>query len=261
MNNCDIFINTIKNIEKYPVTKTYKLLCLGENSVDGKYSIDVMHDNVGDNISNMNKILCEFTGLYWVWKNYTMKKYVGFCQYRKFLSFYDSELNLDEIFKEHDIIVGSPINVGQICGHYKFCHNGQDLYEAFKIIGEMYPEYRKTIIDVYQSQWLYCCNIFIMRANDFNKYCEWMWPIIQELLLRFNIKSYDDCLKRVEENKSDYLKNNPLYPQLNDIDYQARFIAYLIERCTNVYIWYNFKNIKTFDIIETEMKYGTKTFK
>ena len=54
---------------------------------------DMIGDNTGDNISQLNPYFCETSAIYWVWKNYNKignPDYVGFMHYRRHLSFIDS---------------------------------------------------------------------------------------------------------------------------------------------------------------------------
>jgi hypothetical protein len=58
---------------------------------------------------------------------------------------------------------------------------------------------------------LYC--IFIARYELFNKYFEWLFPLLFEAEKRIDVSSYDD--------------------------YQKRVMAFLAERLLNVYIYHN----------------------
>ena len=72
-------VKFIKNLSYDPVV-------LGEKN----YTDDCFGDKTGENISKKNKFYGEYTFHYWLWKNYfdnlDEKKWIGFCQYRKFWS-------------------------------------------------------------------------------------------------------------------------------------------------------------------------------
>lgn len=254
--NLNIYINTICDITKYPNNSVYKLLELGDTRLKEKYPIDVVKDNT--DLSKLNQSICEFTGIYSVYKNEELKDYIGFCQYRKFFSFFDKVPNVEEIFNEHDIIVAKPLTLKcNLLQQYILCHNVKDLNRIMKICTEMYPEYQNDCVDVLLNKTIYPCNMFIMKKDDFIKYCDFVYNILKVYLKEENISIYNDCINKVKKNTKYYLKN--FYPN-NTEDYQSRFIAYLIERLTNIFIYHNFKKPYQIDIVETEQKYGKNIF-
>ena len=57
---------------------------------------NMLYDNDGDNISDLNPQLCEFSAIYWAWKNYKKlgdPKYIGFMHYRRHFIFNDKKYN------------------------------------------------------------------------------------------------------------------------------------------------------------------------
>ncbi len=48
---------------------------------------NVLHDNVGENISSKNKRYCELTAQYWAWKHDKDSDYLGFWHYRRYMAF------------------------------------------------------------------------------------------------------------------------------------------------------------------------------
>lgn len=56
-----------------------------------------------------------------------------------------------------------------------------DLDTLYKIMGQLYPEYQPALKKVYQSNKVHMLNMFIMKKELFNKYCEWLFSILSEM--------------------------------------------------------------------------------
>lgn len=74
--------------DNYPIFKNevFEPIYCGLDLYDGETSL--LGDNTGDNISKKNRMYCENTAHYWVWKNYidsAKEEYIGFCHYRRIL--------------------------------------------------------------------------------------------------------------------------------------------------------------------------------
>lgn len=256
-NDVDIFITTISDIEKYPTNKCYNLITLGDTELKNQYPMPIFKDNC--EFTNLNKSICEFTGIYSIYKNHDLKDYVGFCQYRRFFVFFNNIPNIKQILQTNDIILGRPIVMKQsIIEQYTKYHNVNDLSKIVKICNEKYPEYNETIKFFLKSHKLYACNMFIMKKEDFIKYCEFISTIISEFIKTENLNSYEDCIAKVENDKINYLKT---FGPNKTVDYQSRFMAYLVERLTNIFIIHNFNKSYNVDIVETSKKYSYNLFK
>ena len=226
--NIDIFICTHINYN-IPVTNdAYKLISCGSNPIEG-----AIMDNTGDNISHLNGFYCELTGIYWVWKNWNLKDYVGFCHYRRYFEFVDDVPNMDE--EDCDVIILNPIKLTKPMREmYEEWHNVEDLDLVVDIAKYKYGVYHNETLttDLFNAR-----NMFIMNKDLFNEYCEFLFGVLNDYCIRKGIKSMVDVYCQVLSNTN--------YGDVNKYKHQARIGGFLAERLMQ--IWVNWKklNIKT----------------
>ena len=175
---------------------------------EGKESIGYTPDNTGDNISGKNANYCELTGLYWAWKN-LKADYIGLAHYRRHFSngkrFGDkkdkviSQVELEKYLSEADILLPKPRNywIETNYSQYAHAHHAIDLDTTRAIIQEKYPEYIKAYDESMKRTTGHRFNMFIMKKDKFDEYCEWLFDILFELENRLDISSYNKNDARV----------------------------------------------------------------
>lgn len=192
----------------------------------------ILHDDVGENISEKNQTYCELTAQYWAWKN-EQADYYGFFHYRRYLSFSkqiykenlfgeverdyldDSvyqELSLDartmqETICQYDVLTTKPVCLKKLhksltSNFYQYAstpyQHGEDLEVMLEIIKEKYPDYYQTAkYYLYESPIGYYCNMFIMKKEVFDHYCNWLFDILKEHEKRRDYTDYDVDAYRV----------------------------------------------------------------
>lgn len=171
-------------------------------------------DDSGENISNLNAEYCELTTQYWAWKNVDAQ-YYGFCHYRRYFDFSEEEheendygevmddfigsatqakycLDDESIRKQvegFDIITTGIKNLRAFPERFKnpidqyarapYLHLA-DFHRVMDILKRLYPDYAIDA-DIFLEGHESCfCNMYIMRKEIFFKYCEWMFPILEE---------------------------------------------------------------------------------
>ena len=67
-------------------------------------------------------------------------------------------------------------NEKQYC-RYMFCKNYDEIID---IIKDIKPEYYETAFQTKKLKTIYCCNLFIMKKEDFFNYCEFMFDVLFE---------------------------------------------------------------------------------
>ncbi len=218
--NIKIFISChkectlLKNKYIYPIQ-------VGSALADKRFP-DMLHDDVGDNISSLNPMYCELTAQYWAWKNVDAD-YYGFMHYRRYFSLNSMRLpedpfgnivmdniteeninklcldenNIENIVSKYDVITLIPndmksLDSDSVLDHAKNhspYHRMEDLDEIIEIIKKKYPEYTEATTKYLNSSKGYFCNMYILKKEIFQKYCSWLFDILET---HRNSKSFDD---------------------------------------------------------------------
>lgn len=163
------------------------------------------YDNSGVNISSRNKNYCELTALYWMWKNCKCDV-LGLEHYRRYLCdkiciFKPRVISIKKItkvLKKYDAILPEKNKFKpNIYEHYKKEHFISDMNICKDIILEKYPDYCQAFDKVMSDDKCSMYNIFIMKKEFVDCYCEWLFNILFECEKRINILDRDDYQKRV----------------------------------------------------------------
>lgn len=198
-----------KLIQKYGLKETDTIHLFKGNDVSVK----------GENINHLNRYYSEITTMYYVWKNQKKSKQVGFCHYRRI---FKESFEIEE--GQCQVMV---INYGNpLFQHYKVAHNYQDMYDAIDILNEQYGtdnKYSKYLLN--GDVFIPCC-CFIMQWNDFEKLCEWLFPILFAWDKKNGLNM--DPEKYMEKARRDF--------RYDDVNYQCRAVAFLAERLISCYI-------------------------
>lgn len=191
-------------------------------------------DNTGDNISNKNKNYCELTGLYWAWKNLDAK-YIGLAHYRRYFCMKGtkgskkervlSTKQAEELIKNNDILLPKPRNyyIETNYSQYIHAHHAIDLDTTREIISEMNPEYIPAYDASMKKTTGHRFNMFIMKKDKLDEYCEWLFNILFELEKRIDISTYNANDSRVFGFVSERL----LDVWINTKGYEYREIPYV----------------------------------
>ena len=195
--NIKIIVATHKEY-RMPQDDIYFPLHVG---AEGKKSIGLVGDNTGKNISNQNPFLCELTGLYWAWKNLDYD-YLGLVHDRRHFagkSKSDSKFDrvikrqeIEELLKQTDIVL--PIKrryfIETLYSHYEHTHYVKDLDNTKKILSEKYPQYITAFNNVMKRRSGHMFNMFIMKKEFVNNYCNFIFDILFELQKRTDFSNY-----------------------------------------------------------------------
>ena len=225
-----------------------------------------LKDNTGENISYLNQYYVENTGLYWIWKNVKDAKYKGQTQYRRRFAEIDENTDFDKIFSEYDIICCKPYNFPEnakkfipantIEAGFGYSHCIDDLKTLERIVKEVHPDYAadwdkyiKKGVDLYYS------NGFILPAEEYDKYCEFLFDLLERFMKRIGVETYEDLILHIGRNLGSgrYIRyDDPFKLKWREVKWQAEICGFLSERILTLYIQHNFP--KRYEIPYTTME-------
>jgi len=178
----------------------------------------------GLSVNVLNPVWSEIVTMWYVWKNNLKSEYVGFEHYRR-------HLNIAEMPRDHQCQIYTIIKHRNltIYKYYSKYHRKNDLDIVIKILEKKfgkdnnYVYYFKNSVDMIGN-----CTFF-MKWEDFDKMCNFLFPIIEEYSKKIGIRGKNkrslDAWKR--KAKRDFKKNIP---------YQTRVVSFLAERLIAAWI-------------------------
>lgn len=212
---------------RMPEDKIYIPLHVGHA---GKEDIGYIGDDTGDNISEKNSNYNELTGIYWAWKNLDAD-YIGLVHYRRYFAkdkrvksadpynMIASGEDIECALRECDVILPRKrfYYIETIYSHY--IHSPfvipQDLECLKQTIRELTPEYSDALERMLNRRWAHMFNMFIMERELFNRYCEWLFLVMDAVDKKIDMRGRKPIEARyyiseflmdtwIETNKVDY---------------------------------------------------------
>lgn len=164
-------------------------------------------DDTGDNISEKNPTFCELTGIYWAWKNLDAD-YIGLSHYRRYFrkkrgqDKWDSILTsaqAEALLRDTDVILPKKRRyyIETAYDQYVHAHPAEPLELAFQIISAQGEAYAKAAEATKHRSWTHIYNMFLMKREIFDSYCQWLFPILFQIEEKIDISSYSQYDQRV----------------------------------------------------------------
>jgi len=186
---------------------------------------NTLGDDMGNNISELNRYFCEMSGIYWCWKNYDKignPEYIGFQHYRRLFANNRGYKNLSSellsYINKYDFIT-IPLRYDKISNreHYNKSefHISSDLDIATSIAQKHDAYYANNLIEYLDKNQGFFLNMFIMKKELFFEYCNTIFPILLETHSKINYEG-----RSIDQNRS---------------------IGFLAERLTGAYLYQKIK--------------------
>ena len=233
MKNIEIFVVSHKDLF-LSIPENYKVIGVGEYGVNNKERI--LSDCIGDNISKKNPNYCELTAIYWLWKNYDLPNYVGVCHYRRFFvdgitsKIFETK-KLERIMEEYDVILPKKVKekpdvwsyfVNSISGKEK------DLIILENLIKNDYKDYFQAFEDVMHSKSASFCNMAVMKKDDFDKYCKWLFELLEKYESRVDLSGYTKQEQRIYGFMSEFFLNYNYRIKKRGVIFLGFYVIYIM---------------------------------
>jgi Domain of unknown function (DUF4422) len=177
-------------------------------SGDGTLSLtDLRRDDTGDAIAHLGKYYSELTGLYWLWKNRTDVRRIGFYHYRRYLNLLPTtpqspeiqmmptdhalgflasdqqKERIDRLLDVHDVIVPQGHFLPYSIEEQYLLHHGREVWDRFwELTFALYPEYATHRDFLKISNKFHFFNIFIAGRGFLDFYAEQLFRILDVLV-------------------------------------------------------------------------------
>lgn len=226
MSNIKILIASHKQFVM-PKGEIYLPVQVGR-SLSQNVDLEYQPDNDGDNISEKNPNFCELTALYWGWKNLQCN-YIGLAHYRRHFSIRNpkdkmasvlSTEQCEKLCAEYDVILPKRRNyyISSLWNHYKDTHDISHLELTRAIIAEDWPQYIYAFDTVMKRTWGHMFNMYIMKKDLSDKYCEWLFDILFKLEKQIDLVSLSAFDARLFGRVSELLLD--VWIEANQIPYK-----------------------------------------
>ncbi len=171
--------------------------------------------------------------MYWAWKNikklYPNLEYIGLNHYRRYFSFDKKDILFDVINKPENEIKNYKLNIKRLsslirkgytivsrCMIYPFPEYlnyaaflfSADFRTLRKLIHSICPEYDDSFFELmFRRNAHFGYNMFVMKWEDFDSYCTWLFKILFEAEKQIDISTYKGHHRRIYGYMAELLFN------------------------------------------------------
>lgn len=224
-----IYVVAHKFYDPPKLDDSYQTIYVGDKVQKKAKESGYIVDSEGISISERNPYYCELTALYWAWKNDTSGEWGGLNHYRRyFLSDRTHEIltrdEIESLLSTHDVILWNEIVWPESVewSYYRGAGYRKDILLLKNIMNKLYPDYINAFETVLKGKTASYANMFVMRRDFFDDYCEWLFSLLFEMEKTLNMSGYTVQEKRVygylgEILLNVYVKKNELIPAYCDV--------------------------------------------
>ncbi len=166
-------------------------------------------------ISGKNVSYCELTAMYYIWKNTQDEEnggYVGLDHYRRYFVKDGLPISGEYIKKTVDgqtVILPYPVTFQITVRDFfiKWSVYKKDLYHLRLVIALFHPDYLGTFDTFMEGRTMSCGNMFVMIWSNYERYCQWLFDVLEKLESVTDMRGYTDPEKRIYGYMGELLLN------------------------------------------------------
>lgn len=162
-----------------------------------------VNDNTHENISILNPLVNEITGIYWVAKNVDSEEIVGFCHYRRwFKHINDKEKNLKyatwlKSGLKRVVLVKPYVMEINLIQHFDYRHIPGNFQEILNVLRDYDANHYCRGLKYFEANKLYPFNMMILNQKNLKDYMNWLYPLIRILVEKYKPVSNDQYQNRL----------------------------------------------------------------
>lgn len=153
-------------------------------------------DDEGDSVSGRNPSWCELTGLWWLWRN-CGAAHKGLVHYRRLLGSPDPRRRrakdpLDRVATGGELLSAlgeAPVvlprrrsyYIETVYSHYAHTFDAGQLDACREVLSELHPGALPSWDRHMGSRTAHICNMLVARAEVFDAWCAWLFPVLEGL--------------------------------------------------------------------------------
>lgn len=241
VNLADILSQQQQPASKNPDAKIYICTHTDFDPVvsDDVYEVVDVRDG-GENFDGVpGPFFSELLAIYRVSQRNHLPKYIGFCQYRKYLGFMNAVPDIEQMIRKYGCITTLPEDLGMTTyEQYGTWGNTADLDIATEIISEEFPDFAPAWFRQLNSHQMHLGTISIMPTSEWRWLLNVMWTVVQKYLERID----GDIDKRIKENPDAYHLSE------SSLEGQRRVGGQLAERIHSAWIGWRFDHPMMFPL-------------
>lgn len=220
---------------------------------------NLIGDDTGENISELNRYFSEISVLYWMWKNsghLGENDFIGLNHYRRLFAWSNLEeiagprsyihhlsdnalskfchrRDLEDMLVSHDVLAPMPYHIREpLHMAYKRGHDFSDFQFMLDVVARDYPQYRIFAEEYMNESDCFFANIAVMRKKIFQEYCGFMFGVLDKLLANIRERKILEKKPRMFGYIAEALTGIFLYAKWKGTDLRFRFLPVLYPQNT-----------------------------